>query len=68
MLLGLIAEQFLNDSASQLTSYGVIKILETMQDGQMAVFFRNNHFSTIFKKEVYNKFSFDWILFLFKSL
>ena len=51
-VLGLIADHFLNMTASQLTCHGVVKILETMKDQELAVFFRNNHFSTLYKKQV----------------
>ncbi|CAK8677991.1 ubiquitin carboxyl-terminal hydrolase MINDY-2-like [Clavelina lepadiformis] len=48
---GLVAEQYLTATASQLTCHGVVKILETMKDSQLAVFFRNNHFATLYKKQ-----------------
>ena len=51
-ITGLIAEQFLKATASQLTCHGVVKMLETMGEQQLAVFFRNNHFSTLYKKNV----------------
>lgn len=45
---GVIIDSFLNESASQLTETGLVKLYEFMHDRQLAVFFRNNHFSTIF--------------------
>ncbi|CAF2992500.1 unnamed protein product [Rotaria sp. Silwood2] len=48
----LLIEQFLEENRSQLTHYGILQLNETMRDNQLAVFFRNNHFSTIWK---YNK-------------
>ncbi len=45
---GIIIDNFLNESASQLTEVGLVKLYEFMNDRQLAVFFRNNHFSTIF--------------------
>ena len=41
-------EHFLNLTASQLTYKGLLKLYDFMNDRQLAVFFRNNHFSTIF--------------------
>jgi len=43
------AQQFLEESASQLTYHGLYELNATMKDGELAVFFRNNHFSTIYK-------------------
>ncbi len=45
---GRIIDTFLTQSASQLTYRGLIRLYEYLQDRQMAVFFRNNHFSTLF--------------------
>lgn len=47
-----IIEQFLEENRSQLTHYGILKLNETMHDNQLAVLFRNNHFSTIWKNKV----------------
>lgn len=47
----LLIEQFLDENRSQLTHYGILQLNQTMRDNQLAVFFRNNHFSTIWKKE-----------------
>ncbi|ELT98155.1 hypothetical protein CAPTEDRAFT_179036 [Capitella teleta] len=47
----LIAEEFLNRSAAQLTYYGLSELSTTVNDGQLCVFFRNNHFSTLFKRK-----------------
>lgn len=45
---GPVIEAFLAASASQLTYTGLLKLYEFMNDRQLAVFFRNNHFSTLF--------------------
>ncbi|XP_043221055.1 ubiquitin carboxyl-terminal hydrolase MINDY-1-like isoform X2 [Amphibalanus amphitrite] len=45
----LLAENFLDTTASQLTAHGLSQLRETMRDGELAVFFRNNHFSTIYR-------------------
>jgi len=45
----LLAEQFLEECASQLTYHGICELNSVMKDGQLAVFFRNNHFSTLCK-------------------
>jgi len=46
----LLAEQFLEESASQLTYHGLYELNTRIKDQTLGVFFRNNHFSTIFKK------------------
>ncbi|PNF28410.1 Ubiquitin carboxyl-terminal hydrolase MINDY-1 [Cryptotermes secundus] len=48
----LIAEQFLERTASQLTYHGLCELNTAMGQDELAVLFRNNHFSTIFKKKV----------------
>jgi hypothetical protein len=45
---GFILDNFMTESASQLTEIGLLKLYEFMQDRQLGVFFRNNHFSTMF--------------------
>ena len=45
---GQIYEQFLSSTAPQLTQAGVLGLYNFMRDRQLAVLFRNNHFSTIF--------------------
>ena len=47
----LLAEQFLEESASQLTYHGICELNSVLKDGQLAVFFRNNHFSTVRKEK-----------------
>ncbi|XP_073443069.1 ubiquitin carboxyl-terminal hydrolase MINDY-2 [Dendrobates tinctorius] len=46
---GLVAEQFLNSTATQLTFHGLSELTSTLQEGELCVFFRNNHFSTMTK-------------------
>ncbi|KAG6550269.1 hypothetical protein Mapa_008229 [Marchantia paleacea] len=48
---GLTIEKFLSDTASQLTYHGLFSLQEGLKDNELYVFFRNNHFSTIFKNE-----------------
>jgi len=48
----LIAEQFLERTASQLTYHGLCELNAAMGHDELAVLFRNNHFSTILKKKV----------------
>ncbi|XP_016357561.1 ubiquitin carboxyl-terminal hydrolase MINDY-2 isoform X2 [Sinocyclocheilus anshuiensis] len=52
---GFVAEQFLNSTATQLTYHGLCELTSTVQDGELCVFFRNNHFSTMtkFKAQLY---------------
>lgn len=48
-----VAEQFLEATATQLTCHGLCELNAALENGEMAVLFRNNHFSVIFKyKEV----------------
>ncbi|RHZ28884.1 hypothetical protein DYB26_009285 [Aphanomyces astaci] len=48
---GPVIDAFLADSASQLTYVGLIQLHEDLKERELAVFFRNNHFSTIFKSK-----------------
>ncbi|XP_003748263.1 ubiquitin carboxyl-terminal hydrolase MINDY-2 [Galendromus occidentalis] len=49
MAQALICEDFLERTASQLTMFGIRQLLATMKDHELAVLFRNNHFSTLMK-------------------
>ncbi|KAG8509238.1 Ubiquitin carboxyl-terminal hydrolase MINDY-1 [Galemys pyrenaicus] len=49
---GLIAEQFLESTAAQLTYHGLCELTATAKEGELSVFFRNNHFSTMTKHKV----------------
>ncbi|XP_068636289.1 uncharacterized protein [Aristolochia californica] len=40
---------FLKNNASQLTIYGLFCLQEGLKEHELCVFFRNNHFSTMFK-------------------
>ncbi|XP_006095294.1 ubiquitin carboxyl-terminal hydrolase MINDY-1 isoform X1 [Myotis lucifugus] len=46
---GLIAEQFLETTAAQLTYHGLCELTAAAKEGELGVFFRNNHFSTMTK-------------------
>ncbi|KJE90369.1 hypothetical protein CAOG_001694 [Capsaspora owczarzaki ATCC 30864] len=48
---GLAVEAFLNESPTQLTEHGVRELSRLIKPGELAVFFRNNHFGTIFKRD-----------------
>uniref|UniRef100_A0A8C5C9R7 Ubiquitin carboxyl-terminal hydrolase n=1 Tax=Gadus morhua TaxID=8049 RepID=A0A8C5C9R7_GADMO len=48
---GLVAEQFLESTATQLSYHGLCELSSTVQEGQLSVFFRNNHFSTLIKHQ-----------------
>ncbi|KAJ1181726.1 hypothetical protein NDU88_006928 [Pleurodeles waltl] len=52
---GLVAEQFLNSTATQLTYHGLCELTSSVAEGELCVFFRNNHFSTMtkFKDQLY---------------
>ncbi|KAJ8104288.1 hypothetical protein POJ06DRAFT_17350 [Lipomyces tetrasporus] len=46
---GRIIEHFLNQTATQLTTFGLSFLSELLLPGSFAVFFRNDHFSTIYR-------------------
>ena len=46
---GRIIESFLNSTASQLTYIGLASLHQKLRERQLAVFFRNNHFSSLFR-------------------
>eukprot|EP00027_Filamoeba_sp_ATCC50430_P000555 CAMPEP_0168543514 /NCGR_PEP_ID=MMETSP0413-20121227/1923_1 /TAXON_ID=136452 /ORGANISM="Filamoeba nolandi, Strain NC-AS-23-1" /LENGTH=420 /DNA_ID=CAMNT_0008573465 /DNA_START=231 /DNA_END=1493 /DNA_ORIENTATION=+ len=46
---GQLAEKWLQDTPSQLTFHGITELHKTLKDNQLCVFFRNNHFATLFK-------------------
>ncbi|KAM7373743.1 hypothetical protein PAMP_008572 [Pampus punctatissimus] len=46
---GLVAEQFLESTATQLSYHGLCELNTTANEGEISVFFRNNHFSTMIK-------------------
>lgn len=45
----LVAEGFLDRTASQLTYHGLCELSSTVKPDQLCVFFRNNHFCTLFR-------------------
>lgn len=47
-----MAEQFLESTASQLTYHGLCELTAAVKEGELSVFFRNNHFSTMIKHKV----------------
>lgn len=46
---GLLVQKFLDSTSHQLTEYGLQQLHSTLKEGELAVFFRNNHFSTLTK-------------------
>ncbi|KAL5552175.1 hypothetical protein UlMin_002351 [Ulmus minor] len=52
---GEVIRNFLKNNASQLTFSGLFLLQEGLKERELCVFFRNNHFSTMFKfeKELY---------------
>ncbi|KAI7869319.1 hypothetical protein BDF14DRAFT_351177 [Spinellus fusiger] len=46
---GLIASAFLQDTATQLTYYGLELLVDSLPRNKLCVLFRNNHFSTLYK-------------------
>lgn len=47
----LIAEEFLERTASQLTIHGLHELNSKIKDNEIGILFRNNHFLTLFKRE-----------------
>ncbi|KAI7743014.1 hypothetical protein M8C21_032679 [Ambrosia artemisiifolia] len=48
---GELIRNFLKNSASQLTVYGLFCLQDGLKERELCVFFRNNHFNTMFKFE-----------------
>ena len=48
----LIAEQFLEKTASQLSYHGLCELNTQVKEDQLAVLFRNNHFTTLYRHKV----------------
>lgn len=48
---GEVVRNFMKTSASQLTIYGLFCLLDKVKERELCVFFRNNHFNTMFKYE-----------------
>nr|GEY77719.1 ubiquitin carboxyl-terminal hydrolase MINDY-1 isoform X2 [Tanacetum cinerariifolium] len=48
---GELIRDFLKSSANQLTIYGLFSLQEGLKERELCVFFRNNHFNTMFKFE-----------------
>ncbi|CAL0331670.1 unnamed protein product [Lupinus luteus] len=48
---GELIKTFLRNNASQLTFYGLFSLQDGLKEREICVFFRNNHFSTMFKFE-----------------
>jgi ubiquitin carboxyl-terminal hydrolase MINDY-1/2 len=46
---GTLIDDFLNSASHQLTDYGLSVLHEQIREGEMVVFFRNNHFGTLTK-------------------
>lgn len=47
-----MAEQFLESTATQLSYHGLCELNTAAKEGELSVFFRNNHFSTMIKHKV----------------
>ncbi|KAH6831054.1 FAM63A-like protein [Perilla frutescens var. hirtella] len=48
---GELIRNYMKSSASQLTIYGLFCLLDKVKERELCVFFRNNHFNTMFKYE-----------------
>lgn len=47
----LVLQNWLENNATQLTDYGMKNLDEVLEPEEFVVFFRNNHFSTLYKKD-----------------
>ncbi|KAF9196970.1 hypothetical protein BGZ50_004557, partial [Haplosporangium sp. Z 11] len=45
----LVVQEFMNATRTQLTHYGLHVLQESLPEGHLCAFFRNNHFCTLFK-------------------
>ncbi|KAF9135174.1 hypothetical protein BGX30_011640, partial [Mortierella sp. GBA39] len=45
----LVVQEFMNTTKTQLTHYGLHVLQESLPEGHICAFFRNNHFCTLFK-------------------
>ena len=52
LIAALIAEQFLERTASQLSYHGLCELNTQVKEDELAVFFRNNHFTTLYRNKV----------------
>ena len=59
---GMQVEEFLDATQSQLTFHGLVELQEALKPNELAVFFRNNHFSTILKHNVSFLFTFLFLM------
>lgn len=46
---GALLETFVKQTAGQMTYYGLFELLKSVNEKQLCVLFRNNHFSVLFK-------------------
>eukprot|EP00484_Ammonia_sp_Unknown_P018328 CAMPEP_0197034620 /NCGR_PEP_ID=MMETSP1384-20130603/12678_1 /TAXON_ID=29189 /ORGANISM="Ammonia sp." /LENGTH=506 /DNA_ID=CAMNT_0042464569 /DNA_START=24 /DNA_END=1544 /DNA_ORIENTATION=+ len=46
-----VLREFLANSAQQLTAHGLFRMHEVMNDNEIAIFFRNNHFAAVYKRQ-----------------
>ena len=44
-------QEWLDRTAAQMTFHGLVRLAEVMVEGELAVVFRNNHFSTLLKRQ-----------------
>ena len=51
-ITALKGQQFLETTASQLTYHGICELNSQLKEGDLGVFFRNNHFNTLMKRKV----------------
>ncbi|XP_045139003.1 ubiquitin carboxyl-terminal hydrolase MINDY-1-like isoform X2 [Portunus trituberculatus] len=51
LVKAMLCEEFMANSGSQLTIHGLFELGSALRREEIAVLFRNNHFSTIYKRE-----------------
>ena len=54
LLSAILCSDFLKQTAHQLTYHGLCRLNATITDHQLCAFFRNNHFSTLYKHQVFS--------------
>jgi len=50
--IAVIGEGFVTHTSSQLTHHGLCELNRVIKEGDVCVFFRNNHFNTVLKNKV----------------
>lgn len=68
LLTALLAEEFLNTTATQLTYHGLSELTSFVKDDEPSILFRNNHFITLYKHKVIRLWLFIFFVFIYQIL